>query len=106
MQHYVSERQQVHDRNMLGQHQAIGARNRNACRLQRADYRLEQWTALPHQDEDIARADTVTLWAVADQVAPCEPLLHRGGDLARQLYPRAGGGLEIERRVPGVNLFL
>ena len=55
-QQRVGERHQVHDRDMLGQHKAVGAGHLDALVLERADDRLEQRPALAHQDEHIAIA--------------------------------------------------
>ncbi len=49
-QQCVSQRHEIDNRDMLGQHQAVGAGNRNARVLQRADDRAEQRAPLAHQN--------------------------------------------------------
>ena len=53
-QQRVGEHHQVHHRDVLGQHQPVGAGDRDACVLQRADDRLEQRAALAHQHQHVA----------------------------------------------------
>ena len=55
-QQRVGEHHQVHDRDMLGQHQPVGAGDRHIGVLQRADDRLEQRPALAHQHQHVAGA--------------------------------------------------
>ena len=53
------QRQQVHDRDVLGQHQAVSAGDVNVLVLERADDRLKQLAALAHQDQNSRRAARV-----------------------------------------------
>ena len=50
----VGQRHQVHHGDMLGEHQPVGAGDRNLGILQRADDRLEQRPALAHQHQHVA----------------------------------------------------
>ena len=53
-QQAIGQRHQVHHRDVLGQHQPVGAGDRHARRLERADDRLEQRPALAHQHQHLA----------------------------------------------------
>ena len=50
----IAERDQILDRDLLGEAQAVGAGDRNAARLQRRHHRRRERAALAHQDEDVA----------------------------------------------------
>ena len=52
----VGEHQEIHDRHVLGQHQPVGARDRDTGVLERANDGFEQGSALAHEHEDLARA--------------------------------------------------
>ncbi len=90
----VGERDQIHHRDMLGQHQAVGAGHFDALLLQRADDRLEQFAALAHQDQNVA----IARGAVVDHPA------HGAGDAPGEPHPRARLAHGIERRVPALDL--
>ena len=100
----VGQRQQVHHRDMVGQHQPVGAGDVDVLVLQRADDRLEQRPALAHQHEDVARPHVVALVAGADAVLAIDPQPHRLGDLARELDARARLRGLVERLIPRLDL--
>ena len=50
-QQRIGQRHQVHHRDMLGEHQPVGAGDVDVFVLERADDRLEQLAALAHQDQ-------------------------------------------------------
>ena len=55
-QQRIGERHQIHHRDMLGEHEAVGAGDLDIFVLQRADDRLEQRAALAHQNQHVAVA--------------------------------------------------
>ncbi len=89
----VGEHQEIHDRDVLGQHQPVGARNRDGGVLERANDRLEQGPALAHQDEDVAGA-----------AALIEQDTDRGRNTLGELRLWIGLGRFVERRVPRLDL--
>ncbi len=88
-QQCIGERHQVHHGDMLGQHQPVGARNRNAVIFQRPDDRLEQRAAAADKDEHVSREPSLRT-----------PGSHRAGDPPRQPDRTAGDRLGVERRGP------
>ena len=74
-QQRVGERHQVHHRDVLGEHQPVRARDRDAFLLQLIDDRVEQRAALAHQHENVARGRGVAHVAVADEIAARDPCL-------------------------------
>ena len=56
-QQEAAERQQVRDRELLGQHHAVDAGDRQAALLQRAHQRVDEAVAPAHQHQDVARLD-------------------------------------------------
>ena len=56
-EHHPAERHQVHDGDVLGQRQAVGAGDRDAVRLERAIDGVGQRAARPRENEDAAGAD-------------------------------------------------
>ena len=99
-QQRVGERHQVHHRDVLGEHEAVGARDRDALVLQRADDGLEQRAALAHQHQDVARPHRLALGRPADRRAALDQAAHRARDALRKLYARRGFAGRIERCVP------
>ena len=94
-QQRVREHHQVHDRDMLGQHQPVGAGDRDTVGFQGADDGLEQRPALAHQHQYVARAGALP-----------GPALDVPGDLRRQPHLRAPFGQFVERRIPGLDIAL
>ena len=93
-QQRIAEHQQVHDGDVFGQHQPVGAGDRDPRLLERADHRLEHAAALAHQNEHARARPRAALRDPA--FSPC------GAILARQLDRRAGLAGGVERRVPAL----
>ena len=85
----VAKHQQVHDGDMFGQHQTVGARDLDLRVFERADHRLEHGTALAYENEHLARPRAVG-----------DPAFHRARNLCGELDRRAGLAGGVERRVP------
>ena len=96
-QQRVGQHHQVHDGDVLGEHQPVGARDRDAGVLQRADDRLEQRPALAHQHQHVAGAQRRCVIQRRDM--PRRSSL-ASADLRARLRQR------VERRVPGFDLGL
>ena len=73
--------------------QPVGAGDRHAAILQRADDRLEQRSALAHQHQHVAGAPSGS-----------HPAADRVGDPPRQLDLRTGLGDRVERGIPRFDL--
>ena len=56
-QQHIGERHQVLHRELIGEQHAVGARDRHAAPLQRADHRRGEGIAPAHQDQNIAGLD-------------------------------------------------
>ena len=78
---------------MLGEHQPIGAGDRDMRVLERANDGFEQGPALAHQHQHVACARALL-----------DPELDVPCDLACQAHLRARLGQLVERRVPGLDL--
>ena len=78
----IAERDQILDGNLVGQRDAVGARDRNAAGLQRGDHRHCEGIALAHQDQDVAGADGPPGRGQVFLVA--EPAFDIGGDSLRE----------------------
>src|SRR5271170_4987976 len=87
---------------MFGEHQPVGARDRDVLVLERADDRLEQLAALAHQNKNVAGARGAAL--DADRLAAVDQLAHGARDPLREFYARARLAHQIERRVPTFDL--
>ena len=83
----------IHHRDMFGEHKAVGARDRNIRRLERADDGFEQSAALAHQHDDVARLHSL---ADPDRGMP--------RDLARQPHLRARFARGVERGIPSFDV--
>ena len=97
-QQRIGQRHEVHHRDVLGQHEAIGARYFDAFVFQRADDGLEQRAALAHQYQHIAVSRRTAL--KANRLARVDQPPHGARNAARKLHPRADFAHRIERRVP------
>ena len=91
-QQRVGERQEIHDRDVLDQIEPVGARDRNAFILERAQDRLEQHAAPAHQHDDVAgRAPRASCaLPVGDREPALGPMLDRSRDPPRELDRRIG----------------
>ena len=94
-QQRIREHHQIHDRDMLGQHQPIGAGHRHMGILERADDRLEHGATLAHQYQHVTGARALL-----------RPTLDVCRDLRRQPDLRALFRQLVERRIPGLDLAL
>ena len=97
-QERVGKRHQVHHRNMLGKHQAVGARHFDTLVLERADDRLEQLAALAYQDQNVAAARGAAL--DADRLPAVDQRAHGPRDSLREFYARTCLVHLVKRRVP------
>ena len=85
----IPEHKQIHDRDVLGQDQSVGAGDLDLRLLERTDYSLEHRAALANQDQHIAR-----------QRAICDPAFHGARDFCGEFDRWAGLAGGVERRVP------
>ena len=92
-QQRLAERNQVHDRNVLGEHKTVGAGDCQFLVLQRTDNGFEQFAALADQDQNVAAA----------RGAGIDQLSDRPRDAARKFDARAGFTHRVERRVPALD---
>ena len=103
-QQEIRDGEHVHDRQLLGQHHAVGAGDRNGSILERADQRVDQGVAPAHQNHDVAGARRAlhrfAAGAVPDQAGrSVEPGAHLPGDPVRQALGRRGRlGVDFRRR--------
>ena len=87
---------------MLGEHEAVGARDLDIFIFQGADDGLEQFAALAHQHQHVAIAQSAALHP--GRLARFDESTHGTRDPPRQSHPRAGLADLIEWRVPAVDL--
>ncbi len=92
-QQAIGQRHQVHHRDVLGEHQPVGAGDRHAGIFQRADHGLEQRPALTHQHQHLAGF-----------LAAVGPQLHMLCNPLRDLHARALLAHRVEGRVPAFDL--
>jgi hypothetical protein len=98
----VGQHHQIHDRDMLGEHEAVGAGDIDLLVFQRTDNRFEQFAALAHQHENIAIAQGAATGA--DGLAALHQSSHRSCNPARQPHARAGLAGLVERGIPAVDI--
>ncbi len=89
----IGERHQVHHRDVLRQHQPVGAGHGHVLVFQRPDDGLKQHAAPPHQDQHLL-----------GEPALASPQRHVLGDALGELHHAAGAPLHVERRVPRLDI--
>ena len=95
----IAERHQILHGDLLGQHESVGARDRDFARLEGRDHGRRERRALAHQDQDVAGPDRAVLgrrasrrarasreWSAAMRVAS-----RTAGEVARRLGQRRPG---------------
>ncbi len=89
----------VHHRQMVGQHYAVAAGDRDIPVLECAHHFLGEDAAAPDQDEDITGADWPAL-RLERHIAR-DPALHGVGDLLGQSHFRIARRQLVQGRIPG-----
>lgn len=99
-----AERHQVLHRQLLAQHQAVGAGDRDVAHLQRAQQFADEIVAATHQHHDVARTHRVV--ARLKALAAAEPLPDCRGDRAGEPGARLGDPAVGHRQGLGIGLVL
>ena len=99
-----AERDQVHDRELLGQHHAVDPRHRHAARLEGAEQVIDEGPAAAHQHQHVAGPDRAAAGLQPAVAAFGRRLLRPPGhavrDERRQTRGRVVGLLALHRQRP------
>ena len=103
-QQEIGERHQILHHELLHQQHAVGAGDRNAGVLQRADHRRGERIAPPHENENIAGLDLPLLAFEHASLGAVEPRLDGGGDALAEPLHRAHAAVLILPRLESGHL--